>query len=52
MFTLCAAEDSAAFDAKSYYEQLITTSSLPALMKRENDLLAGSCDAKHVRDVC
>ncbi|KAJ8591755.1 hypothetical protein M405DRAFT_892568 [Rhizopogon salebrosus TDB-379] len=28
-----------AFDAKSYYEQLITTSSLPALLKRENDLL-------------
>ncbi|KAG2749510.1 hypothetical protein P692DRAFT_20832781 [Suillus brevipes Sb2] len=31
--------DSAAFDAKSYYEQLITTSSLSALLKRENDLL-------------
>ncbi|TFK75191.1 hypothetical protein BDN72DRAFT_787826 [Pluteus cervinus] len=31
--------DSAAFDAKSYYEQLITTSSLPVLLKRENDLL-------------
>ncbi|KAH7911074.1 Vps51/Vps67-domain-containing protein [Hygrophoropsis aurantiaca] len=31
--------DSAAFDAKSYYEQLITTSSLPTLLKRENDLL-------------
>ena len=34
-------KDSSAFDAKSYYEQLITTSSLPALLKRENELLAG-----------
>ncbi|KAF4613582.1 hypothetical protein D9613_007647 [Agrocybe pediades] len=32
--------DSSAFDAKSYYEQLITTSSLPALLKRENELLS------------
>jgi len=32
--------NSSAFDAKSYYEQLITTSSLPALLKRENELLA------------
>ncbi|XP_006459241.1 hypothetical protein AGABI2DRAFT_201275 [Agaricus bisporus var. bisporus H97] len=31
--------DSTAFDAKSYYEQLITTSSLPALVKRENELV-------------
>ncbi|KAF8623694.1 hypothetical protein AX17_007392 [Amanita inopinata Kibby_2008] len=31
--------DSPAFDAKSYYEQLITTSSLPSLLKRENELL-------------
>jgi len=31
--------DSTVFNAKSYYEQLITTSSLPALLKRENDLL-------------
>ncbi|KAJ7678956.1 Vps51/Vps67-domain-containing protein, partial [Mycena polygramma] len=31
--------DSPAFDAKSYYEQLITTASLPALLKRENELL-------------
>ncbi|OBZ72581.1 hypothetical protein A0H81_07781 [Grifola frondosa] len=31
--------DSAAFDAKAYYEQLITTSSLPTLLKRENELL-------------
>ncbi|KAG1744009.1 Vps51/Vps67-domain-containing protein [Suillus paluster] len=31
--------DSTTFDAKSYYEQLITTSSLSALLKRENDLL-------------
>jgi vacuolar protein sorting-associated protein 51 len=34
--------DSTAFDAKSYYEQLITTSSLPSLLKRENELLTGS----------
>lgn len=33
--------DSAAFDAKTYYDQLITTSSLPALLKRENELLTG-----------
>lgn len=33
--------DSPAFDAKTYYDQLITTSSLPALLKRENELLAG-----------
>lgn len=33
--------DSTAFDAKSYYEQLITTSTLPALLKRENELLSG-----------
>ncbi|TFY67688.1 hypothetical protein EVJ58_g1443 [Rhodofomes roseus] len=32
--------DSSAFDAKAYYEQLITTSSLPTLLKRENDLLS------------
>ncbi|KAH9949963.1 Vps51/Vps67-domain-containing protein [Amylocystis lapponica] len=32
--------DSTAFDAKAYYEQLITTSSLPTLLKRENDLLS------------
>ncbi|KAI0090151.1 Vps51/Vps67-domain-containing protein [Irpex rosettiformis] len=31
--------DSAAFDAKAYYEQLITTSSLPTLLKKENELL-------------
>ncbi|KAF9000690.1 Vps51/Vps67-domain-containing protein [Cyathus striatus] len=31
--------NSPAFDAKNYYEQLITTSSLPALLKRENELL-------------
>jgi predicted S18 family serine protease len=31
--------DSPAFDAKSYYEQLITTSSLPSLLKRENELM-------------
>lgn len=32
--------DSSAFDAKAYYEQLITTASLPALLKRENGLLS------------
>ncbi|KZV88879.1 hypothetical protein EXIGLDRAFT_618845 [Exidia glandulosa HHB12029] len=31
--------DSTAFDAKAYYEQLITTSPLVALLKRENELL-------------
>ncbi|KAJ7158612.1 vesicular transporter [Mycena filopes] len=31
--------DSPAFDPKTYYEQLITTSSLPGLLKRENELL-------------
>ncbi|KAH8822972.1 Vps51/Vps67-domain-containing protein [Flagelloscypha sp. PMI_526] len=31
--------DSPAFDAKSYYDQLITTSSLDGLLKRENELL-------------
>ncbi|GJE94771.1 vacuolar protein sorting-associated family 51 protein [Phanerochaete sordida] len=31
--------DSTAFDAKAYYEQLITTSSLPALLRKENELL-------------
>ncbi|KAJ8072332.1 hypothetical protein PQX77_005185 [Marasmius sp. AFHP31] len=31
--------DSPAFDAKAYYEQLITTSSLPVLLKRENEIL-------------
>jgi len=31
--------NSPAFDAKSYYEQLITTSSLPTLIKKENELL-------------
>jgi len=30
--------DSTAFDAKAYYEQLITVSSLSALLKKENDL--------------
>jgi hypothetical protein len=33
--------DSPAFNAKAYYEQLITTSSLPLLLKRENELLTG-----------
>jgi vacuolar protein sorting-associated protein 51 len=31
--------DSPAFDAKTYYDQLITTSSLPVLLKQENELL-------------
>ncbi|KAH9902912.1 Vps51/Vps67-domain-containing protein [Cubamyces lactineus] len=31
--------DSPAFDARAYYEQLITTASLPTLLKTENDLL-------------
>ncbi|KZV61734.1 hypothetical protein PENSPDRAFT_618813 [Peniophora sp. CONT] len=31
--------DSPAFDPKVYYEQLITTSSLTALLKKENELL-------------
>ena len=33
--------DSTAFDAKAYYEQFITTSSLPTLLKKENELLTG-----------
>ncbi|KAF8920373.1 Vps51/Vps67-domain-containing protein [Mucidula mucida] len=32
--------DSPAFDAKAYYEQLITTSNLPALLKQENELVS------------
>ncbi|KAF6754518.1 Vps51/Vps67-domain-containing protein [Ephemerocybe angulata] len=32
--------NSAAFDAKSYYEQLITTSTLPTLLKKENELMS------------
>ncbi|PCH42506.1 hypothetical protein WOLCODRAFT_89865 [Wolfiporia cocos MD-104 SS10] len=32
--------DSTAFDARAYYEQLITTSSLPALLRRENELMS------------
>ena len=47
------ASDSPAFDAKTYYDQLITTSSLPALLKRENELLAGgllpSCGGEILR---
>ncbi|KAI0043808.1 hypothetical protein FA95DRAFT_1469692, partial [Auriscalpium vulgare] len=31
--------DSPAFDARAYYEQLITTSSLTTLLKKENELL-------------
>ena len=33
--------DSASFDAKAYYEQLITTTTLTGLLKRENELSAG-----------
>ena len=33
--------DSPAFDAKSYYDQLIITSSLGTLLKRENALQSG-----------
>jgi hypothetical protein len=33
--------DSPAFDAKVYYDQLITTASLTTLLKKENDLLTG-----------
>lgn len=33
--------DSTGFEAKAYYEQLITTSPLLALLKRENELLGG-----------
>jgi len=43
--------DSSAFDAKSYYEQLITTSSLPALLKRENELLSGTGTFVHLASV-
>jgi hypothetical protein len=35
------AADSPAFDAKAYYDQLITTSSLTTLLKKENELLTG-----------
>lgn len=41
-FLLTVRPDSPAFDAKSYYEQLITTSSLSTLLKKENELLSGS----------
>ena len=40
---LIASADSPAFDAKAYYEQLITTSSLATLLKRESELLSGLC---------
>ncbi|KAG8991870.1 hypothetical protein FRB94_012205 [Tulasnella sp. JGI-2019a] len=32
--------DSSAFDAKAYYDQLITVSSLPTLLKRDNELVS------------
>ena len=40
--SLPASVDSPAFDAKAYYEQLITTSSLATLLKRESELLSGT----------
>lgn len=40
--------DSAAFDAKSYYEQLITTSSLPTLLRKENELISGSLSLSYI----
>ena len=39
--------DSPAFDAKAYYEQLITTSSLATLLKRESELLSGTSRRSH-----
>lgn len=33
--------DSPNFDAKAYYEHLITTATLPELLKKENDLVHG-----------
>ena len=33
--------DSPNFDAKAYYEHLITTATLPELLKKENDLVQG-----------
>lgn len=44
--------DSTAFDAKAYYEQLITTASLPTLLKRENDLLTGECRFARLEETC
>lgn len=41
--------DSTAFDAKAYYEQLITTSSLPTLLRKENELLNGAHALAQVR---
>jgi len=32
--------DSSAFDAKAYYDQLITVSTLPTLLKRDNELVS------------
>lgn len=39
---LMATTDSPAFDAQGYFNQLVTTSSLPTLLKRENELSEGS----------
>jgi len=38
---LFTSADSPALDAKAYYDQLITTSSLATLLKRESELLSG-----------
>ncbi|KAI0300874.1 Vps51/Vps67-domain-containing protein [Russula brevipes] len=40
--------DSPAFDAKAYYDQLITTASLTTLLKKENELLAGDPDMRQL----
>lgn len=44
--------DSPAFDARSYYEQLISTSMLSALLKRENQLQAGQSFSIVVTPAC
>lgn len=41
-YIFCRHEDSPAFDAKSYYDQLIITSSLGTLLKKENSLQSGA----------
>jgi len=41
--------DSASFDAKAYYEQLITTTSLTGLLKQENELSAGLSPLRRLR---
>ena len=44
---LSASADSPAFDAKAYYDQLITTSPLTTLLKRESELLSGMSRLSH-----